>query len=965
MLITRSFFLLVVFVLLSGSLIAQQGVIRGTVYDDETAEPLPGVTILLEGTTTGTMTDFDGKFSLNVPAGNHQLRVSFISFETLSISDVSVKDGEVVLFDNLRLRSADFQLDEVVVSAEMIRRTEEALLMVKKQSANLIDGISSANFRKIGDSDAAASMKRVPGISVEGGKYIYVRGLGDRYTKATLNGMDIPGLDPDRNTLQMDIFPTNIIDNIIVVKSFTADLPADFTGGVIDISTKDFPEVRTGSISISGGYNPQMHFNSNYLTYAGGKTDWLGFDDGTRLIPATEDIPFFTEVIGNPNGERAERYKEILRSFNPNLSSFEQQSLMDYSLGISFGDQFSLIKDFSIGYNFSFTYRNETSFYKEAQFGNYGLLANPDEYEMELRESAIGDYGENNVLLGGLAGIAIKSKKSKIRINYLQLQNGESRAGKFDFIGADQGSEFFAFQQNLDYSERSIKNIFVNGKHFFPVAKFEIDWRLSQTASTMDDPDVRFTRYEKRAEEFAIGTETGFPERIWRELSEVNQSAQLNLSKDFSLLNRKAKLQAGAAYTYKERDYIIRTFTLNIRNVPLTGDMNELLFEENLWPLGGSISRGTTFEAPFIPDNPNQFNASNRTSSAYVSLHFLPHQKIRSIIGLRIEDYKQFYTGQNQLGTIVYDNEAVLDQLDFFPTINLIYSVNDQQNIRFSFAKTIARPSFKEMSFAEIYDPLSSRTFVGGLFRDANDIAGIEFWDGNLRTSNISNFDLRWERFMEHGQTFSISAFYKSFENPIELVQFLTQKGAFQPRNVGDGFVVGSEIEFRKNLGFLGVSLINWNISGNFTYTISQIELSATEFESRKGAARAGQVVNTHRDMAGQAPYIVNAGVAYQGDKGFWQNLEAGLYYNVQGKTLLVVGIADRPDVYSLPFHSLTFNANKKFGKNNKMSFGFKVDNVLGSTKETVFLSYKATDQYYNFLNPGRKFSLRFSYNIF
>ena len=169
----------------------------------------------------------------------------------------------------------------------------------------MIDGISSAAFRKTGDSDAASAMKRVPGVSLAGGKYIYVRGLGDRYNKTVLNGLDIPGLDQDRNTLQMDIFPTNVIENMIVHKSFNGDLPADFTGGLIDIELKSFPDKRVRQVSLQGGYNTNYHFRSDYLSYEGGKLDFLGMDDGTREIPATSNIPLFGEVIGNPTGVKA------------------------------------------------------------------------------------------------------------------------------------------------------------------------------------------------------------------------------------------------------------------------------------------------------------------------------------------------------------------------------------------------------------------------------------------------------------------------------------------------------------------------------------------------------------------------------------------------------------------------------------------------------------------------------------
>ena len=955
--------------LIVNTLLSQNGFIRGTVFDDTSGESLPGVTVFVEGTTTGSITDFDGKFSITLPAGEYSLRVSFISYETLNINALQVESGQTTLLDNLRLKEANIEIEGVVVTAEAIKNTESAMMTMKKKSANLVDGLSAGSLRKTGDSDAAASMKRVSGVSVQGGKYIFVRGLGDRYTKTILNGMDIPGLDPDRNTIQMDIFPANVIDNIVVIKSFTADLPADFTGGVVNLETKDFPEERKATIGVNLGFVPGMHFNSNFLTYEGGKTDWLGFDDGTRDIPATENIPLFSEVVGNPDSEKGQRYQQILSSFNPTLAAMKQQSFLDFGLGFSLGNQINRPKA-SWGYSAAFSYKNETEYFEEAEFGRYGLSGNPDVLEMETRELQKGNYGVENVLWSAMAGLALKTKRSKYRLNFLHLQNGESKAGIFDYQGTDQGSVFNGFQHNLDYSQRSMTNFLLNGKHYFETGKWEIEWKLSPTQSNIKDPDIRFTRYEQRTSGndtiLSIGTESGFPERIWRELDEVNLATQLQAAKDFKLNNQKLKISFGGGYVYKERDFVIRNFALNIRNVPLTGDPNELFFPENLWPMNGNISRGTSYEAPFIPVNPNQFNASTQNMSGFISAELGLTPKLKAIAGLRTELFKQNYTGQDQLGNNVLDNEKVLDDLDFFPSVNLIYSITENQNLRFSFTKTIARPSFKELSYSEIFDPITGRTFIGGLFRDANDVAGIEYWDGNLQSTGIQNFDLRWELFQPEGQLFSVSVFYKYFKNPIELVQYATQTGAFQPRNVGDGVVAGAELELRKNLDFISILMQRFTFNANFTYTRSRIKLSPTEFESRTDNARTGQTIDDYRDMAGQAPYLVNAGLSWNGgNEGFSKGLEAGIFYNVQGETLTIVGIVDRPDVYSVPFHSLNFNANKSFGKNNRMSAGIKIENLLNDKNESVFKSYNTSDQIFTRLSPGTKFILRFGYNIF
>ncbi len=962
---TNALLTFVLIILFPALAVAQNGFIRGVVFDEKTGESLPGVTIFIEGSTTGTLTDFDGKFNLSVAPGTYKLRVSYISYETVIVDNLFVKASEVVLLDNMRLKEARVELSEVIVTAEAIRNSETAMLTMKQKSANLIDGISAAGFRKVGDSDAASSIKRVPGISVEGGKYVFVRGLGDRYSKTILNGMDVPGLDPDRNALQMDVFPTNIIDNIVVHKSFSPELPADFTGGVIDITTKDFPEMKTLSVSLGFAYNPEMHFNSDFLTYEGGKTDFLGFDDGSRAIPAEDNIPFFSEVVTNPSGPKGMRFQEIMRNFNPIMAARRDRSLMDYSGGVSAGNQIPL-KNLTLGYNFSFSYKVNTEYYRGVEYGNYGMVADAEVYELERREYTHGEYGSNSVLLGGLAGFALKTQRSKYSLNFLHLQNGESKAAIFDYSGSDQGSNFDAVQHNLEYSQRSITNILLSGKHFFRNNKWGVEWKASPTQSQIFDPDVRFTRYEKRGNIFSISTEVGFPERIWRELSEINLAGQLNITRDYNLMGRASKLKFGGAYTKKERDYEIRSFAINVRGIPLSGNPDELFFPENIWPYQGNVNRGTTYESRFIPNNPNKYNSENQNTAFYLATEIQPLLFLRATIGLRGEIFEQRYTGQDQTMTNVLDNEKVIDDFDVFPSVSLIFSLNQKQNIRVSYTETIARPSFKEMSFAEIFDPLTGRVFVGGLFRDADDVAGIEYWDGNLKVSNIHNADLRWEVFSGKGQTISVSAFYKYFRNPIEIVQYVSQKGAFQPRNVGNGQLAGLEFEVRKHLGFISQAAESFVFTANLTYTRSGIRLSETEYKSRLENVRQGQEVSHYREMAGQSPFIVNAGLAYEGgNQGFTEGLEAGLYFNVQGSTLEVVGIADRPDVYAKPFNSLNLNVNKSFGEKKKLQLGLKIDNLLGDVKESVFQSFKASDQYYTFIEQGRTIHFRVGYMIF
>jgi hypothetical protein len=391
----------------------------------------------------------------------------------------------------------------------------------------------------------------------------------------------------------------------------------------------------------------------------------------------------------------------------------------------------------------------------------------------------------------------------------------------------------------------------------------------------------------------------------------------------------------------------------------LDGNPNTILSDNNLF--SATNRNGVRYNPDFIPNNPNKYEGYVTNFAGYGSFESSPAQNLKAILGLRVEQFNQFYTGTNQTGTLNFDLVEMLDDLDFFPTLNLVWSLKEFQNLRFSATRTIARPSFKELSFAEILDPITGRTFVGGLFPETTNGGTEVLWDGNLQSTNINNFDLRWEMFQPKGEMWSLGAFYKTFENPIEIVQFLSDPGSFQPRNVGNGTVLGVEMEFRKSLKFISPRLENFLWTSNITLTESQITMSATEKRSRELTAREGQKIGTTREMAGQAPYIVNTGIAYSNFSTGW---EAGIYYNVQGPTLNMIGFGNRTDTYAVPFNSLNLNINKTFGADERIRTSLGVQNLLNDKREFIFSSFGSQDQFFTQLAPGMRvnFSVGFSF---
>ncbi len=734
---------------------------------------------------------------------------------------------------------------------------------------------------------------------------------------------------------------------------------------MVNIDTKDFPEEKIFDISLGLGYNPAMHFNSNFLDYEGGAYDFLGFDDGTRALPDRARTNPETGRIPNPVvGYTDQEVNDFVSSFDSNLGVSPQNSLMDFDFGLTYGNQVSLNNGNKLGYIFSGSYRNEREHFDRVIYGEYQRLRDEPENLNKIPAQVLeGTQSERNIVLAGLGGLAYKTDRSKYRLTLMHIQNGESLAGQYEIFDNDDAvgkSGYIAGSDNISYNQRSITNLLIGGKHTSPESGWEVDWRLSPTFSTITDPDIRKTAYTFQSDTIFAGGAAGFPNRIWRFLTEINVAGKIDVLKSYTYNDADAKLRFGASHTYKNRDYEILSYDLlsfgSTSIVDVSTDPQEILKPDNIFPNGLELYYQSGNPIP----NPNEFQSNSNTTGFYVSNEFNPITRLRMVLGLRAENFVLRHTGRNSTNTISLDDSVVLNSFDLFPSANFIYSlgVEENQNLRASYSRTIARPSFKEMSFAGIIDPITNRTFNGGL-------TPIDNWDGNLRETFINNIDLRYEYFMPGNQLISLSAFYKSFKDPIEIV-LLPQGGTnvnVQPRNVGNGQLYGVEFEVRKSLNFMSESLSKFAFSSNITFVNSQITMTDLEFDLRyaSGFLKEGEVPSRTRQMAGQAPYIVNAGFSYEDpDNSF----DAGLYYNVKGPTLTIVAFGVNPDVFSEPFHSLNFSLNKSFGEDERTSVSFKVSNILNDDREQFFRGFGGTEEYYEFFSPGTSISLGLNYSF-
>lgn len=927
-----------IFILFTSFIYSQSGKVTGLIMDGEYDEPMAFANVIVKGSTIGTTTDFDGKYSLDLEPGEYTLTFSFVGYQTIEVSEVLIKSDEVEQVD---VTLSTNTLDEIIITTTVRKNTESAVLDIQKKSAVMLDGLSSQGIKKAGASNIASAVKSVPGVSVQGGKYVYVRGLGDRYTKSILNGVDIPGLDPDRNTIQMDIFPTNILENIIVIKSAAAEYPADFTGGVVDIVTRDFPTKKETSFSIGSAYNSEMHFKNDFLIGPSEGTDFLGFDNNSRsrpinryqYIPGTfENYPLLTQLTS---------------SFNPILQAERKTSKNNFNFGFTTGNQFLVGDNDKLGYQFSLSYRNETSFYKNRVDNR--LTKDPNNssnYNLLTSRLSTGDEGENNIILSGLAGLVYKRENSKYKLNLLHIQNGESVGGYFNQeasqAGAGGGIEQYT-KDVIQYTQRSVTNLLLNGQHNIENG-WNIDWKISPTLATVLDKDHRTTAFQITQEGDAIiaPSSSGYPQRVWRDLFEFNLANQVNFLKKYTLKDKPAKLKFGGGMTYKFRDFELDYYIFTSTNpVVPNGQANNLLLTENIWT--AETQAGTHLVFGNLYQSANSYEGEQRIYSGYFSNEFELIENLKSVVGIRTELFQSYYTGQNQSGSQVFYNEKIIDNFDIYPSANLILSLNENSNLRSSFSKTTARPSFKEASRAQIYDAISDRLFIGNL---------------DLKPSYIDNLDMRYEIFGDKGDIIAFSGFYKTFKDPIELTFFASAPNQLTARNLGAAKVYGAEFEIRKPLNIISDDVRKWRFSLNASLIKSSLEMFEDEYNNRLNAARDGESISRTRDLQGQSPFLINSNIEFLNEETGFQY---GLFYNVQGRTLEVVGTGIVPDVYTVPFHSLNFNLKKFLDNDGKSSISIKAKNILNSKKESVYESFNISDEIWTSRMQGTEISIGYS----
>jgi hypothetical protein len=859
------------------------GSITGKITDGETGEPMRGATVQVIGTKKGAIADVKGVYTIKgLPAGTYTLRFNYIGFKPKTVENIEVKDGQAVAMP-IVLESAVKKTEEIVVQATRINDNAAAMLAQRKNAAQVSDGIGEAEIKKLPDADAGQALKRVPGITLVEGKFVYVRGVGERYSNTTLNGAALTTTEPDKKAFAFDMFPAEFLQNANVAKSFTPDLPGNFAGGLVQLNTVDFPEGFSLRVNASAGYNTNVTFQNNaFLTTEGSPTDWLARDNGLRALPA--DMPANRREMnqlleGVARGDQASitRWQNLGRAFNSNTVRQDRlTALPNGSFGLSYSDVFN-IADNDFGIIASLSYGNA---YQINTIERAGILADRSPlFKLD------GLQAQRSVNIGGLLNLAYKIGEHS-SLSFKNVYNRSMDDEAVDLRGQDLGYQFLDLKMfSFQFVEKELYSGQLSGEHTLKdVNNLLIDWKASFSTSFRNEPDFRRFRYSRQtAEALAnpnepfemqiIQSQQGDGARAGRFFSTLRENALLG-AVNATLPLEKARVKVGALAERRTRTFLARSITvIEPRNggvgIDFSAPMQQLLSPANFRLNGIGISEDTRLS--------DAYDATESLFAAYAMADMpftLGGLDLRLIGGLRFENNTQ------QLNSFAINDQPVTVNLytpDILPSLHLVWKASDISNVRLSATQTLARPSLREFAPFAFFD-FQIQALVQG--------------NPELKRSLIQNFDVRYELFPNSGEVISISGFYKRFQDAIEETIFPQQSELTRTFTNADGIATnfGFELELRKNLGFIGSYFENFVFTANYTWVRSELTV-----------AQGGKTDT--RPMWGQSPFTLNVGFYFTEPT---TRTSFNIAYNTYGRRIIQVGQRgafsfDDPHVYELP----------------------------------------------------------------
>jgi outer membrane receptor protein involved in Fe transport len=845
----------------AGELSAQgTGRIVGRVVEGQHGAPVAGATVELDGTDRRAVTALDGRYVLqSVPAGAVSLRARMIGFGPKLVTGVLVPDGGTVAQD-IALAAEAVQLAEISVSAESERGTVNRALEEQRNAGNIVNAITAEQIGKSPDGDASQAVQRVSGVTVQDGRYVFVRGLGERYTTASLNGSRIPSPEPERKVVPLDLFPSSLLEGITTSKTFTPDQPGDFSGAAVNLKTREFPERRVLTFSVSAGLNTAATGKDLVRAPAVGG-EWLGFAGSERRIPAA------AAAAGDLRGLDQSRINGIIGSFRNAWSGRVDNGSANGGFGATIGGEDPVFGQ-PIGYIGSFTY----SYGQEvrADESRSLIMATGDGFQ-PLNEAS-GSTSRNSVLWGGILNLTTRiGSKTKLQLNNTYNRSADNEATRL--AGENEEFDLDLDVTRLTFVQRAVRSHQLTGEHLVSDDHL-VDWALSASRVDRYEPDRSDVAYITRIDPATGASQPtawlGSPRSATRTFSDLGESSyegQGNYRLFLGSSANPAIVKVGGAYRAVDRDVDSRAFDVTNRGL---SPVDRQAPPEQIF--AGPYAQDSRL-ALFVNANGGRYDARDRLVAGYGQVELQLASRLRLIGGARVEHWM---LELNTLSPQGLASTTDRDNTDVLPSLALNYELTESQMVRLSASQTLSRPEYREIASVSSFEP------IGGL---------ITFGNPNLRRALIQNYDARWEWYPAAGEVLSIGVFAKRFKDPIERV-FVNQTGAlansFVNAEQGDNY--GVELEVRKSLGLLTPALAPFTAFANTTLMRSRITPGNTDISS---------LTNSDRPMVGQAEYVVNGGLAYGNGGG----LSATALYNVVGPRIVEAGALPFPDAYEQARH--------------------------------------------------------------
>ncbi len=882
----------------------EAGQISGTIVDAENGETIIGASIGIIGTTNGAASDIDGNYTIrNLQPGTYDLRVSYISYQTQNITGVEVVAGETTILD-IAMQTEVANLDEITVTAEAIKSGEAGLLSIQRKAVPVQDGISAEEISRSTDGNVGSAMKRVSGVSVVGGKDIYVRGLGNRYSNVQLNGSPVPSTNPNKKEAPVDILSSGIVDNIVVQKTYTPDQSGEFSGGSVQIITKEFPTDPSLKFSYSSEVNTEATFQ-NYLGYGGGSTDFLGYDNGFRSLPDDVKDGTVADYLTEAGRQEAVRVVDDLHN---SWSPKQIQSLPSQKIGFSYANQFNKDK-MPVGVVSNISYKYGTNSVSDEPL-RYISNFNDNNGDIILGSEYVKNTGEENTSLSAMLNTFVKPNDfTKVGLKTLYSNSSKNTYSSLEGTQLN----FSQNQQTIaEFDRRAIfSSTLIYESYFRNFMESSLDVSLTYSKAQRDLPDRRTTQYARNDQG---QLEVFLPQRgnshFFSFQDDNNNSAKLDY--EFKPIN-KLTSKVGVFGLFKDRDFDSYKLVYEENPDASAPKVNRLESPENIFSTE-NIANGALILTERTSDSRDSYVGNQELTSAYFSLNWTPVSTWNFVGGLRAE---------NSVQSI--NDDELIDELDLLPALNVTYRASEKTNVRGAFSITLARPEFREISSFNFQDFVGGRTVYG---------------NPDLDRTKIFNYDFRVETYPNVGELLAFSAFYKEFENPIEIFYRITQNNEVRYDNVASATLYGIEIEGRKDI------TERLRLSSNFSYIYSTVEYA--------DGTTAGRQANAERPMFGQSPYTLNVNAFYVLPS---IDSELTVSFNTFGERISAVGNNEQPgDEYEQSFNKLDLNFVKNLGN---ASISASIENILHDD-----VVYKQGEVITNQYEVGTTFSVGFSYSF-